>query len=57
MATGEIAKREPVELKLEVVILGVSDVDRAKAFYQNPGWQRDADVSQGNDCRVILFPR
>jgi hypothetical protein len=57
MATREIAKREPVELKLEVVILGVSDVDRAKAFYQNPGWQRDADVSQGNDCRVILFPR
>ena len=35
MATAQIAKLEPVELKLEVVMLGVSDVDGAKAFYQN----------------------
>jgi catechol 2,3-dioxygenase-like lactoylglutathione lyase family enzyme len=53
MATSEIAKLEPVELKLEVVMLGVSEVDRAKAFYQNLGWRLDADFSQGNDYRVI----
>jgi catechol 2,3-dioxygenase-like lactoylglutathione lyase family enzyme len=53
MATAETAKLEPVELKLEVVMLGVSDVDRAKAFYQSLGWRLDADFSQGNDYRVL----
>ena len=53
MATAESAKLEPVELKLEVVMLGVADVDRAKAFYQKLGWRLDADFSQGNDYRVL----
>jgi catechol 2,3-dioxygenase-like lactoylglutathione lyase family enzyme len=53
MPTTEIAKSEPVELKLEVMILGVSDVDRAKAFYQQLGWRLDADFSQGEDYRVL----
>jgi catechol 2,3-dioxygenase-like lactoylglutathione lyase family enzyme len=35
MATTKIAKVEPVDMKLEVVVFGVSDVDRAKAFYEN----------------------
>ncbi|MCI0666224.1 MAG: glyoxalase, partial [Acidobacteria bacterium] len=39
METTKIAKVEPVDMKLEVVLLGVSDVDRAKAFYQNLGWR------------------
>jgi len=34
---------KPVDMKLEVVALGVSDVDRAKAFYGNLGWRLDAD--------------
>lgn len=45
---------QPVDLKLEVVLIGVSDVDRAKAFYQNLGWRLDADYASG-DFRVIQF--
>ena len=32
------------EMKLEVVLLPVSDVDRAKAFYEGLGWRIDADL-------------
>jgi catechol 2,3-dioxygenase-like lactoylglutathione lyase family enzyme len=39
-------------VKLEVVILPVSDVDRAKAFYENLGWRLDADFATG-DFRVV----
>jgi catechol 2,3-dioxygenase-like lactoylglutathione lyase family enzyme len=53
MATTKIAKLEPVDLKLEVVVVGVSDLDRAKAFYQNLGWRLDADFSNGTDFRII----
>jgi catechol 2,3-dioxygenase-like lactoylglutathione lyase family enzyme len=49
MATTKIAKVEPVDMKLEVVVLGVSDVDRAKAFYENLGWRLDADFATGDD--------
>src|SRR5262249_42520264 len=44
---------EPVAMKLEVVVLGVSDVDRAKAFYQKLGWRLDADFATGPDFRVV----
>ena len=33
------------DMKLEVVLLGVSDIDRAKAFYENLGWRLDADFA------------
>lgn len=39
--------------KLEVVIIPVTDVDRAKRFYVNLGWRLDADFSKGDDWRVI----
>ena len=39
-------------MKLEVIVIGVSDVDRAKAFYQNLGWRLDADFG-GGDFRVL----
>ncbi len=39
--------------KLEVVVLPVSDVDKAKAFYAALGWREDADVSTGADFRVV----
>jgi predicted enzyme related to lactoylglutathione lyase len=39
METTKNAKVEAVDTKLEVVVLGVSDLDRAKAFYQNLGWR------------------
>ena len=40
-------------MKLEVVVLGVSDVDRAKAFYENLGWRLDIDVAMGDDFRDV----
>ena len=42
-----------VDLKLEVVVLPVSDVDRAKRFYQRLGWRLDADFTNGDDWRVV----
>ena len=50
METTKIAKVEPVDMKLEVVLLGVSDVDRAKAFYENLGWRLDADIARDDFC-------
>jgi catechol 2,3-dioxygenase-like lactoylglutathione lyase family enzyme len=44
---------EAVELKLEVIVLPVSDVDRAKDFYVALGWRLDADFATGDDFRVI----
>jgi catechol 2,3-dioxygenase-like lactoylglutathione lyase family enzyme len=44
---------EPVAMRLEVVVLGVADVDRAKAFYENLGWRLDADLATGDDWRVV----
>ncbi len=42
------------EFKLEVVVLPVSDVDRAKEFYGSLGWRLDADVARG-DFRLVQF--
>jgi catechol 2,3-dioxygenase-like lactoylglutathione lyase family enzyme len=44
-----------VDMKLEVVVIPVSDVDRAKAFYAALGWRLDADFASGEDWRVIQF--
>jgi catechol 2,3-dioxygenase-like lactoylglutathione lyase family enzyme len=53
METTKNAKAEPVDMKLEVVLLGVSDVDRSKAFYQQLGWRLDADFVISEDFRVL----
>jgi catechol 2,3-dioxygenase-like lactoylglutathione lyase family enzyme len=42
-------------MKLEVVVLPVSDVDRAKAFYQSLGWREDADFTVDDGYRVVQF--
>jgi catechol 2,3-dioxygenase-like lactoylglutathione lyase family enzyme len=42
-------------MKFEIVILPVSDVDRAKEFYGRLGWRLDADFDSGKDFRVIQF--
>jgi catechol 2,3-dioxygenase-like lactoylglutathione lyase family enzyme len=42
-----------VETKLEVVVIPVSDVDRAKRFYGSLGWRLDADFATGEDWRVV----
>ena len=44
-----------VDMKFEVVVIPVSDVDRAKEFYQRLGWRLDADYDSGKDFRVIQF--
>jgi len=42
-----------VDLKLEVVVIPVSDVDRAKRFYEGLGWRLDADFVSGENWRVV----
>jgi catechol 2,3-dioxygenase-like lactoylglutathione lyase family enzyme len=42
-----------MDMKLEVIVLPVSDVDRAKDFYKELGWRLDADFSSGPDFRVV----
>ena len=44
-----------VDMKLEIAVIPVSDVDRAKTFYQNLGWRLDADFAGADDYRVIQF--
>jgi catechol 2,3-dioxygenase-like lactoylglutathione lyase family enzyme len=44
-----------IYMKLEVVTIGVSDVERAKTFYANLGWRLDADIVRGDAFRVIQF--
>ena len=44
-----------MDMKLEIVVIPVSDVDRAKEFYGRLGWRLDADYAPGDDFRVIQF--
>jgi catechol 2,3-dioxygenase-like lactoylglutathione lyase family enzyme len=44
---------EAVDTKLEVMVLPVADVDRAKNFYRALGWREDADFATGPDFRVV----
>jgi catechol 2,3-dioxygenase-like lactoylglutathione lyase family enzyme len=44
-----------VDMKFEVVVIPVSDVDRAKGFYERLGWRLDADYDNADDFRVIQF--
>jgi catechol 2,3-dioxygenase-like lactoylglutathione lyase family enzyme len=49
-------RTEPVDMKLEVVVIGVSDIDRAKAFYEKLGWRLDADIARDDFRAVQLTP-
>jgi len=44
-----------IDMKLEVVVIPVSDVDRSKEFYARIGWRLDADRSTGEDFRLVQF--
>jgi catechol 2,3-dioxygenase-like lactoylglutathione lyase family enzyme len=59
MSSTETATDAPevgtVDMKLEVVTLPVSDIDRAVSFYQSLGWRLDADLTAGDDFRVVQF--
>jgi catechol 2,3-dioxygenase-like lactoylglutathione lyase family enzyme len=43
-------------MKLEVVVFSVSDVERTKAFYENLGWRLDIDIAEGNYRNVHVTP-
>src|SRR5215212_527542 len=48
--SGEVGT---IDMKLEVVTLPVSDIERAKQFYERLGWRLDADQDAGEDFRVL----
>jgi catechol 2,3-dioxygenase-like lactoylglutathione lyase family enzyme len=50
-----MSKTSQVDLKLEAVVIPVSDVDRAKSFYGSLGWRLDADFVAGDSFRVVQF--
>jgi catechol 2,3-dioxygenase-like lactoylglutathione lyase family enzyme len=52
---AESPKKPTLDMKFEIVVVPVSDVDRAKAFYASLGWRLDADFASGDDYRVIQF--
>jgi catechol 2,3-dioxygenase-like lactoylglutathione lyase family enzyme len=61
MSTTEIGNARPdrsptggaIATKLEIIVVPVSDVDRAKRFYESLGWQMQGDFSAGQDWRVV----
>ena len=48
-------KAAPVDMKFEIVVIPVSDANRAKEFYSKLGWRLDADFDDGKGYRVIQF--
>jgi catechol 2,3-dioxygenase-like lactoylglutathione lyase family enzyme len=44
-----------IDMKLEAITVPVSDVDRAKSFYESLGWRLDADFDLGNGVRAVQF--
>src|SRR6202171_3389926 len=63
MATSSAINNEPVsganaakvDMKFEVIVIPVADIDRAKAFYGTLGWRLDADFPFDNGFRVVQF--
>ena len=52
MSDASVAR---ADMKFEIVVIPVSDVDRAKEFYQRLGWRLDADFDSGKDFCVMQF--
>jgi catechol 2,3-dioxygenase-like lactoylglutathione lyase family enzyme len=58
LGTERVSKesiQRSVDVSLEVIVIPVTDVDRAKEFYGNLGWRLDADVTSGSDFRLVQF--
>jgi catechol 2,3-dioxygenase-like lactoylglutathione lyase family enzyme len=55
ITTEETAMSTSIDMKFEIVVIPVSDVDRAKKFYANLGWRLDADYDDGKGFRVLQF--
>jgi catechol 2,3-dioxygenase-like lactoylglutathione lyase family enzyme len=52
---NDVTATATVDMKFEIAVIPVSDVDRAKAFYAKLGWRLDADFDSGKDFRVVQF--
>lgn len=63
MGTSEVRRKDAandarvasIDMKFEIVVIPVSDVDLAKTFYAGLGWRLDADYDSGKDFRVMQF--
>jgi catechol 2,3-dioxygenase-like lactoylglutathione lyase family enzyme len=56
MSDTQQGDHSAIDMKLEIVVIPVSDVDRAKSFYGGLGWRLDADFAAADDSfRVIQF--
>jgi catechol 2,3-dioxygenase-like lactoylglutathione lyase family enzyme len=53
-AVGE-GRSASLDMKFEIVVIPVSDIDRSKEFYRRLGWRLDGDFSHNDDWRVIQF--
>ena len=54
-AASATGKARTVDMKLEVVVIPVSDIDRAKQFYSRLGWRLDVDIATNDQFRVVHF--
>jgi catechol 2,3-dioxygenase-like lactoylglutathione lyase family enzyme len=54
-SASQTSNTAAIDLKLEIVVIPVSDVERAKQFYAKLGWRLDADFAGPDDYRVIQF--
>jgi hypothetical protein len=50
---SDAVKEAVVDMKLEVIVIPVSDVDRALSFYRGLGWRLDADIATDHGFRVV----
>jgi catechol 2,3-dioxygenase-like lactoylglutathione lyase family enzyme len=54
-SASQASNAQRIDMKLEVVVIPVSDVDRAKRFYDSLGWRLDADFAADDGYRVVQF--
>jgi catechol 2,3-dioxygenase-like lactoylglutathione lyase family enzyme len=54
-ARTAVGTAKAVDMKLEVVVIPVADVDRAKQFYTELGWKLDVDIAKDEQFRVVHF--
>jgi catechol 2,3-dioxygenase-like lactoylglutathione lyase family enzyme len=54
-STLQTAKAQAVDMKLEVIVVPVADVERSKNFYNKLGWRQDAEFTSGDDFHILQF--
>src|SRR6202000_1047855 len=54
-AEGVFMSPQKIDMKLEVIVIPVADIERAKAFYTRLGWRLDIDLATTEDFRVVHF--